>query len=101
MISNTKIKNLFQIKNLIIFSIFLGGIKLIEQLIKGKYFHDFDVYLNTINILNNSENPYLNFIDLPYLYPPIISKLLEISSQDVFSFVYLIIYISIIYHRLS
>jgi len=97
LISNTKINNLFQIKNLVIFSIIFGGIKLIEQLIKGKYFHDFDVYLNAMNVLNNSGNPYYNIWELPYLYPPIISKLLEISNQSLFSILYLIIYISIIF----
>tara|TARA_B100000035_G_scaffold139846_1_gene119139 strand:- start:478 stop:1581 length:1104 start_codon:yes stop_codon:yes gene_type:complete len=97
LISNTKINNLFQIKNLVIFSVILGGIKLIEQLIKGKYFHDFNVYLNAIKVLDNSGNPYFNIIELPYLYPPIISKLLEISNQSVFGILYLIIYISIIF----
>ena len=66
MISKIKIKNLFQIKNLIIFSVILGIIKSIEQLIKGKYFHDFNVYLNAIKVLDNSGNPYSNIIDLPY-----------------------------------
>ena len=97
MISNTKINNLFQIKNLVIFSIILGGIKLIEQLIKGKYFHDFDVYLNAMNVLNNSGNPYYNIWELPYLYPPIISKLLEISNQSLFGIIYSISYISTIF----
>ena len=97
MISKIKIKNLFQIKNLIIFSLILGIIKFIEQLIKGKYFHDFNVYLNAIKVLDNSGNPYSIIIDLPYLYPPIISKLLETSNQSVFSFIYLIIYITIIF----
>ncbi len=97
MISKIKIKNLFQIKNLIIFSVILGIIKSIEQLIKGKYFHDFNVYLNAIKVLDNSGNPYSNIIDLPYLYPPIISKLLETLNQSVFSFIYLIIYITIIF----
>ena len=97
MISNIKIKNLFQIKNLIIFSIILGIIKFIEQIIKGKYFHDFDVYSNAIKVLENSGNPYSNIIDLPYLYPPIISKLLETSNQSIFSLFYLFIYITIIF----
>ena len=97
MISNTKINNLFQIKNLVIFSVILGGIKLIEQLIKGKYFHDFDVYLNAMNVLNNSGNPYYNIWELPYLYPPIISKLLEISNQSLFGIIYSITYISTIF----
>ena len=79
MISNIKIKNLFQIKNLIIFSLILGIIKFVEQLIKGKYFDDFNVDLNAIKVLDNSGNPYSIIIDLPYLYPPIISKLLETS----------------------
>ena len=97
MISNIKIKNLFHLKSLITFSIILGVIKLIEQLIKGKYFHDFYVYLNAIKVLDNSGNPYFNIWELPYLYPPIISKLLEISNQSLFSIIYLIIYISAIF----
>ena len=97
MISKIKIKNLFQIKNLIIFSVILGIVKLIEQFTKGKYFHDFNVYLNAIKVLDNSSNPYFNIIELPYLYPPIISKLLETSHQSIFSFFYLVIYISIIF----
>ena len=97
MISNIKIKNLFQLKSLINFSIILGVIKLIEQLIKGKYFHDFEVYLNAIKVLNNSGNPYFNIIELPYLYPPIISKMLDLFNQSIFSFLYLSIYIIIIF----
>ena len=66
----------------------LGIVKFIEQFTKGKYFHDFNVYLNAIKVLNNSSNPYSNIIELPYLYPPIISKLLETSNQSIFSFFY-------------
>ena len=76
----------------------MGVLKLIEQLIKGKYFHDFDVYLHAIKILNNFENPYLNITELPYLYPPIISKLLQIFNQNTFTFIYLILYITIIFY---
>ncbi len=97
MFSKIKIKNLFQIKNLIIFSVILGIVKFIEQFTKGKYFHDFNVYLNAIKVLDNSGNPYFNIVELPYLYPPIISKLLETSNQSIFSFFYLVIYISIIF----
>ncbi len=97
MISKIKIKNLFQINNLIIFSIVLGIVKFIEQFTKGKYFHDFNVYLNAIKVLGNSSNPYSNIIDLPYLYPPIISKLLETFNQSAFSLFYLIIYVTIIF----
>ena len=79
----------------------MGAIKLIEQLIKGKYFHDFDVYLHAIKVLNNFENPYLNITELPYLYPPIISKLLEISNQSIFSFIYIIFYVTIIFYVYS
>ena len=97
MFSNIKIKNLFQINNLIIFSVILGIIKFIEQFTKGKYLHDFNVYLNAIKVLDNSGNPYFDIWELPYLYPPIISKLLEISNQSLFSIIYLIIYISAIF----
>ena len=96
MISNIKIKNFLKVKNLIIFSIILGVVKLFEQLSKGKYFHDFDIYLDTIKVLNNNGNPYLDIVNLPFLYPPIVSKLLDISYQDLFSFFYLFIYISLI-----
>ena len=97
MFSKIKIKNLFQIKNLIIFSVILGIVKFIEQFTKGKYFHDFNVYLNAIKVLDNSGNPYFNIVELPYLYPPIISKLLETSHQSIFSFFYIVFYIGIIF----
>lgn len=97
MISFIKIKNLFQIKSLIILSLTLGAIKLVEQFIKGKYFHDFDVYINAIKILNNFGNPYENPWILPYLYPPIVTKLLDVTNENFFTFFYIIIYLGIIF----
>ncbi len=96
MISLIKIKNIFQIKSLIIFSLVFGSIKLVEQLIKGKYFHDFNVYINTIKILNNFGSPYTDPLILPYLYPPIVTNLFEISNEKLFTFFYIIIYLGII-----
>ena len=66
----------------------LGIVKFIEQFTKGKYFHDFNVYLNAIKVLDNFSNPYSNIIELPYLYPPIISKLLETSNQSILASIY-------------
>ena len=101
MITLSKVKNLFQIKNLIILSLISAIIKIIEQISKGQYFHDFDVYIKTLKVLDNFGNPYLNDIyfikELPYIYPPIISKLLEISNEYIFSFIYILIFISIFF----
>lgn len=101
MITLSKVKNLFQIKNLIIISLISAIVKLIEQIFKGQYFYDFYVYINALKVLNNYGSPYLNNIyfinELPYLYPPIISKLLEISNEYIFSLIYIVIFVSIIF----
>ena len=97
MIALSKIKNLINIKNLIILSLTAASFKLLEQLIKGKYFHDFEVYFETIKTLNNAGNPYINSLDLPYLYPPLISSILSTFNNEIFSFIYISIYITLIF----
>ena len=97
MIVLNKIKNLFQIKGLIIFSLIAGIIKLTEQISKGKYFHDFDVYDKAIRLLNNYESPYLTNWDLPYLYPPLISNIISKFNSEIFSIIYVVVYISIVF----
>lgn len=97
MIALSKIKNLIQIKNLIVLSLIAATVKLLEQFIKGKYFHDFEVYFQVIRTLSNGGNPYISSLDLPYLYPPLISNILSNFNNEIFSFFYISIYITLIF----
>jgi len=92
-----KINQLLQIKNLVIISTIFGLIKLIEQLLKSEYFHDFEVYVNTIHVLQNFGNPYLEDWNLPYLYPPMISEFLRIIDIEIFKFFYIMLYLALIF----
>ena len=97
MIAFSKIKKLFQIKSLIILSLIAATIKLFEQFLKGRYFHDFEVYFEAIKTLNNDGNPYISSLDLPYPYPPLISNILSNFDPEIFSFFYISIYITLIF----
>jgi len=92
-----KFDQVLQIKNLVIISIIFGIIKFVEQLLKSEYFHDFEVYVNTINVLQNFGNPYLENWTLPYLYPPIVSEFLRIINVEIFKVVYIILFILLIF----
>src|SRR6056300_1004707 len=96
MIKN-KFDQILQIKNLVIISIIFGLIKLVEQLLKSEYFHDFQVYVKTIHLLQNFGNPYLENWTLPYLYPPIVSEFLRIINVEFFKVVYIILFIFLIF----
>ena len=97
MIAFSKIKKLFQIKSLIILSLIAATIKLFEQFLKGRYFHDFEVFFEAIKTLKNDGNPYVSSLDLPYPYPPLISNILSNFDPEIFSFFYISIYLTLIF----
>ena len=97
MIKN-KFDQILQIKNLVIISVIFGLIKLVEQLLKSEYFHDFEVYINTIYVLQKFGNPYSENWILPYLYPPIISEFLRNVNIEIFKVTYFLLYIFLIFY---